>query len=168
MAVDLKIEPQFDPQKTFGNLDAQHVQKATKASIEAAIGEIKELVGEAFDKEQTPGGNKWQALSANYAKAKARKYPGKKILEREGNLKAAATDPSVEWGDSDQTDTGGSGGDPGDKAQVTATLTVKDKKAYLHNFGQGQLPARPFFQFEGDAQEKIEKKAFAAFDKAIE
>lgn len=39
---------------------------------------------------------KWAPLSTRYAKWKARKFPGTKILHRTGALEAAATNPTVE------------------------------------------------------------------------
>lgn len=45
----------------------------------------------AFTSQGSSQGKKWRALSPGYAKWKARKYPGRTILEREGDLRLSLT-----------------------------------------------------------------------------
>lgn len=167
--IDLKIEPQFSPDKAFASLDARHVQKALRAATEAAIDEIKEQVKQGFAQQKTPGGANWKPLSEGYAKWKQKHFAGKPILQLHEDLIKAATNPSVEWGNGGTEDGDGGGGQGGDNqgATVEATLTVKDPKAKTHQFGRGPIPARPFFSFEGQAEKEILAKAFEAFDKQI-
>jgi len=49
-----------------------------------------------FATEGAAGGSRWPELSSGYAKSKARKFPGRKILQRTGRLRRSLTEDGAE------------------------------------------------------------------------
>jgi phage gpG-like protein len=88
---------------------------------------------EHFESEGARGGQKWQPLSANYAKWKAKKYPGKPILVRTGRLFRSLT-------------LGGFGTDIiNDEQPRSLTLGTAVPYAKYHQRGTSRLAQRPVF-----------------------
>lgn len=82
-------------------------------------------MGAQFATEGGWGGNAWAPLSAAYAVEKARSYPGRTILIREGDLRRAASEPSRV------------------ATPRTLTLTIDSDIAGYHQEGTDKMPARP-------------------------
>jgi hypothetical protein len=87
-----------------------------------------------FESEGEFGGQRWAALSPDYAAWKETHFPGKGILQRTGDLKRAASAPARAV------------------TPTSMTLTIEDDKLAYHQegtvygplrAGQGRLPARP-------------------------
>ncbi len=104
-----------------------------------------EIEKRAFATEGASQGAKWTPLSPRYAAWKARRYPGKPILEREGHLKESLTSFSHSGSVFDKSAEGmfvGSSIDYGKYHQSRAPRT--------------QLPRRPPVEFtERDAQQWV-------------
>jgi len=97
-----------------------------------------------FDTQGAFMGDPWAPLSPAYAAWKAIKYPGKPILQAEGDLRQAASSPRRET------------------TPQTLTLTIADPKAGYHQDGTGRMPARPLvFDISAPAtvQSDIDKAA---------
>jgi phage gpG-like protein len=77
----------------------------------------------------TDGRSKWAPLSSSYAAWKAKNYPGKGLLVMTGSLKSSLT-TSGGYAVQQQTNT-------------TLSLGTADPKASFHQFGSGNVPARP-------------------------
>lgn len=77
-----------------------------------------------------PDGSAWIALSPRYQRRKAKRYPGRRVLEREGHMLGDRLNYQV-LGDTLLLGTSG-----------------KSKRGYpypvAHQFGRGRVPARPF------------------------
>jgi hypothetical protein len=81
--------------------------------------------GAQFGSEGGWGGQQWAPLSPAYALWKARHYPGRSILIRQGALRRAASEPRRE------------------ATPRTLTLWIDDEKAGYHQAGTEHMPARP-------------------------
>lgn len=79
-----------------------------------------------FETEGAFAGQPWPRLTPAYAAIKARLYPGRGILYREGDLYRAATNPRRV------------------QTPSSLTLTIEDPKISYHQEGEGNLPKRPF------------------------
>jgi len=159
--INIKVE--LDTSKLVPQ--SKDVENAAHFAMETAVSEIKVQVAGGFDAGRTPGGSNWQPLSPQYAAEKQRRYGNLPILVLTGQLRQAAVNPTV-----DIQEGSGGGGDDKTQAQagiVTATLTVTDPHAVIHEFGAGRVPARPFFDLEGDAAQKVSDKATEAFLKKL-
>jgi phage gpG-like protein len=78
------------------------------------------------------GGSKWKALSPDYKAWKARKYPGRKILELTGSLKRSLTSVGGNHVSQPTTD--------------SIRIGTKDPKASYHQKGTSKMPQRkPMF-----------------------
>lgn len=106
------------------------------------------------EQQVAPDGSPWAALSPRYQRRKAKKYPGRRILEREGHmlgdrLAYQVTDDTLLIGTSGRS-----------KRGYTYPLA--------HQFGRGRVPARPFLglsaEDEADILETIELHLADAFD----
>lgn len=71
------------------------------------------------------GDGQWPQLSKTYREWKARHFPGKPILQREGELLASVTKPSISV-----------------KEPSFAIFGTDDPKAPAHQRGEGHLPVR--------------------------
>lgn len=83
-----------------------------------------------FATEGSSGGAKWRPLSDSYAKAKARKFPGRKILQRVGRLRKGLSNVN----DSDHVKT--------TRLKPRATIEVGTRNivgAYQHDMGRDPL-----------------------------
>lgn len=81
-----------------------------------------------FETEGEFGGDRWAALSPDYAAAKAIRFPGKKILEATGDMRRAASNPRRAV------------------TPTSMTLTIDDPKLSYHQQEDGpvaNLPRRP-------------------------
>lgn len=78
-----------------------------------------------FETEGSFGGDRWAALSPDYAAWKSVHHPGKGILEATGDMRRAASRPT--------------------RAQTPTSLTliIEDDKLPYHQDGGGNLPRRP-------------------------
>lgn len=77
-----------------------------------------------FETEGEFAGNRWAALSPDYAARKAMTHPGKKILEATGDMRRAASNPRRAV------------------TPTSLTLTIDDPKLAYHQEGGGNLPQR--------------------------
>jgi phage gpG-like protein len=59
------------------------------------VGAIQDVIRKQFEQEGI--GRRWKRLQPDYRRWKEQNYPGRKILELTGRLKAAATGKSGEW-----------------------------------------------------------------------
>lgn len=84
-------------------------------------------MAEVFDTEGGFWAGPWAALSPRYAAWKSRRYPGKPILQAEGDLRRAASEPTR------------------DVTPDSITLTIVDEKVQYHFTGTPRMPARPLF-----------------------
>lgn len=78
-----------------------------------------------FETEGAYGGEAWAPLSSGYGLWKSVHYPGKPILQLEGELRQAASRPERRV------------------TPRTLTLTIRDPKIGYHQKGTGTMPARP-------------------------
>jgi hypothetical protein len=78
-----------------------------------------------FETEGAVLGRKWAPLSPSYAREKARRFPGRSILIREGTLRDAASRMSRV------------------ATPRTLTMTIDDPVAAFHQSGTERMPARP-------------------------
>jgi phage gpG-like protein len=90
---------------------------------------------------------------------------GGRLLVLSGQLKSAATNPGKQLGNGSDSGPGQSSGDA--KTSLTMTLSVNDPKAATHEFGRGNIPARPFFTVTGQAKEDLRKIVQVALFKAV-
>jgi phage gpG-like protein len=147
-----------------GIFDEKQVVGAMKPALEAWSKVFLDEIKGGFEGQQTPGGSNWEPLNADYAKWKAKQpNAGKKILTFHGKLKGAALSPKKKFGKSDDD----SSSQSGNNTSMTLTMTVNDPKATTHEFGRGNIPARPFFTVEGQAKEDLKKALKEAFGKAV-
>lgn len=113
--------------------DVKAVEFLDKSVFEAIGEQLKIQTEKRFEKEQDPDGNAWQPLNEKYQKRKAKKAPRQEILQFEGRLfdtlVAQATDYSVKFGSN-------------------------SIYANTHQFGRGNIPARPFLGIN-DEDKKI-------------
>lgn len=84
---------------------------------------------EAFDSEgASSAGGRWAALSERYARWKARRYSGAKILERTGDLRASLTGPGT--------------GSTVYSEPLWMQISTEVEYAKYHQFGARVMPAR--------------------------
>lgn len=86
------------------------------------------IEAQQFDSEGARGGTAWAPLSPSYSAWKAMNYPGRKILEMTGAMKAqltAGTGMTVEM------------------QPLTLRMMPTDRKAPWHQRGTRRMPARP-------------------------
>lgn len=85
---------------------------------------------EQFDSEGGHGAGGWAALSGNYAKQKAKEFPGRKILQATGALMESLTTKDAQYGIYEEAD---------------AALTLGSALPYaqFHQSGTSYMPARP-------------------------
>jgi hypothetical protein len=133
-----EIEKEFDPATA---------DKAVVEAVEYGVQIAAQWIEWGFEHESTPGGSAWAALSPWYERWKSREYGGKKILEREGTLKAAAIS-SV----SQATVNAGSGG------AASATVNYSGPA-----YGEYLQEKRVFFALEGGARDDVEEKMAAKY-----
>lgn len=102
---------------------------------------------EQFNSEGSRGGSRWKPLSEKYARWKAKKYPGKQILERSGRLKRSL---SV------------IGGQDSIRIQEPLSLSLGTSVPYAipHQRGAGKLPQRPPMQIQRDDYGKFVSRMF--------
>lgn len=93
--------------------------------------EIWQIEAERFDSQ---GKGDWSPLSANYAAWKEKHYPGQPLLVREDKLRSSLTSDS----------------DGSEVIMEPMSLTVGTSIAYAaaHQFGGGNLPARPVIDLD--------------------
>jgi phage gpG-like protein len=156
MTQNFKVKPPTNLDKIFAKFEAKAASKAVKSSVIAAHDQFIQEVGEGFDQQKTPGGEAWHKLAPWYAKYKQEVRPGKGILQFDGKLKKAALKSKLDWS-----------GNSTDSTHMIVSMPVNDPKAVKHQFGEGKLPARPFFRVLGQAKKDVLKAAFEAFDKKI-
>ena len=89
---------------------------------------------EQFESLGARGGQRWEPLSARYAKWKAQAYPGKPILVRTERLKRSL---SVGGSEPDQIK---------DFQEMSATFGTRVPYARFHQRGTRRMPARPVLQ----------------------
>lgn len=94
-------------------------------------------------------GDPWAPLSPRYAEWKAAHYPGKPILQAEGDLRRAASAPLR------------------DATPTSLTLTIADDKAGWHQEGTARMPARPLM-YEISAPGQIERDVQQAADEWVD
>jgi hypothetical protein len=80
---------------------------------------------EQFQTEGAFGGRPWERLSPEYSLFKERVRPGKGILQFDGDLRRAASQPLRS------------------ATPTVLTLTIDDPKAEFHQEGTDRMPARP-------------------------
>lgn len=119
--------------RTFNRVD-QHISDFRNIWPHA-IPVIYGIFGRAFQTEgSSTAAGKWKALSPGYAKHKAIEFPGQTILKAENVMFESMTDPealdAVLIPDKDQL-----------------TIGSRDPKARAHQYGLGNLPARPMISF---------------------
>jgi hypothetical protein len=78
-----------------------------------------------FETEGASIGRKWAPLTPSYAREKARRFPGRSILIREGGLRDAASRMSRV------------------ATARTLTMSIEDPVAAFHQEGTERMPARP-------------------------
>lgn len=78
-----------------------------------------------FESEGSYGGSPWAPLSPEYLAWKMVHYPGKSILQAEGDLRQAASRPERE------------------ARPLDLVLTIVDPKIEYHQEGTDNMPARP-------------------------
>ena len=103
----------------------------------AALVEARGVLRDAFESEGATGqSGRWPALDPSYARWKARKYPGAKILERTGRLRASLRSSS------EQTVT-----------SEPQKLTIRSEVPYggYHQRGIGQKRRPPWSPTRADA-----------------
>jgi phage gpG-like protein len=83
------------------------------------------------------GNGEWSPLSPRYAKEKARRYPGKPILQREGELLESVTKPDIDVIEPSY-----------------AIFGTSDPVAGYHQRGEGRLPVRRVIDI--DETERVE------------
>ena len=112
-----------------------------------ATGTIYSIFGRAFDTEgASTAAGKWKELTPAYARSKAIKYPGQPILRAENTLFESLTDPeavdAIFIPEVDQ-------------------LTIGSRTPYAraHQFGLGNLPARPIISFTETDKRDIQKSS---------
>jgi phage gpG-like protein len=93
-----------------------------------------------------PSSGHWAALSAAYAKWKAKKYPGKPVLERSGKLRKALTSNG-----------------PNAVRDYSASMmnfgTTDVEYASFHQMGTPFMPARPPFDFDAQFEKEMRQAA---------
>jgi phage gpG-like protein len=92
-----------------------------------------------------PNEGKWAPLSAQYAEWKAKRYPGKGILERTGTLRAALTQSSSGFAEREWSDSQFNFG------------TRNVQWASYHQVGAGKMPPRPPFDFGPEMETALNK-----------
>jgi hypothetical protein len=100
-------------------------------------------MGEQFTSEGGWGGTHWDALTPAYAAEKSRKFPGKSILIREGDLRQAASRPRRET------------------TPRTLTLWIDDPVAEYHQDGTTTMLPRPLIPDPLPESARIEVEAAA-------
>lgn len=155
MPVALKLE------YAVGNAQGERGMQSLSAALERAgdnvrhfgrfvfprlIPVFEKLLGAQFDAEgRGPFAGHWAPLSADYRARKERSYPGRRILERTGALRAALTSSSSPFASRDYSDA--------ELAFGTAGLEY----ASFHQVGTSRMPARPPFDFPPDAERELRK-----------
>lgn len=94
-----------------------------------------------------PYAGHWAALSEAYAAWKAKKYPGKPLLVRTGELREALTSSSSPLAARDYS------------ATQFAFGTVGLEYASFHQVGAAFMPARPPFDFDSEFENEFEAAA---------
>jgi len=110
-----------------------------------ASGTIYNIFSRAFDTEgASTAAGKFKELTPSYAKGKALEFPGQTILKAENTLYESMIDPeaadAIFIPERDQL-----------------TIGTRDLKARAHQFGLGNLPARPFISFTESDRREIQK-----------
>jgi len=147
-----------------GFLDEKKLEAGMKPALEAWSAGFVTAIGKGFENQSTPGGGNWKPLSPGYAQRKA-KMGGSKMLVLTGKLKSVAINPKKQLGNSGDSGSGQSSNDT--KTSLTMTLSVSDPKAATHEFGRGNIPARPFFTVTGQAKDDLRKIVQVALFKAV-
>lgn len=110
---------------------AEGVQDLSPA-FERIADDFSKLSAEQFESEGAEGSGGWAPLSPRYAAWKAKRYPGAKILEREGWLKGALA------GDNEYRIR--------EIGKTELALGAKLPYALYHQTGTRRMPARPPIQ----------------------
>lgn len=108
---------------------------------------------ERAEQQVSPDGAQWAQLSPRYLRRKARKYPGRRILQREGHMLGDRLNYQVMG---DTLLVGTSGKSPRGYAYPQA-----------HQFGRGQVPARPFLGLSDEDEDGILETVFRHLDDAV-
>jgi len=106
-----------------------------------------------FSSQGKSGGKPWPALSTRYAKWKARRFPGRKILTLRGDLRRSLTDKGGEHLAHSFR---------GPRGWVIR-LGTSHWKAPLHAMGAGNLPVRRPIQLTGADREALAGAVSRAF-----
>lgn len=101
--------------------------------------DIYEWQTERFDAEGKP--ERWARLSARYAAWKARRYPGRRILEREGLLREGLTRRGGRFQVRRVTD-------------ASLELGTSAPYAQFHQFGTRRMPRREIVTITGDDERR--------------
>lgn len=101
--------------------------------------DIYEWQAERFDQEGKP--ERWARLSDRYAAWKARRYPGRRILEREGLLREGLTRRGGRFQVRRVTDT-------------SLELGTSAPYAQFHQFGTRRMPRREIVTITGDDERR--------------
>lgn len=122
----LRVRLQFDSATPLLESLAQRL-----ASLETLLAPVAPVVAAAiernFDEEGRP--IPWAPLSARYTRWKARRFPGRRILERSGRLRRSIVT----------------------RVEGSALIASTDVPyAAAHQFGTHRLPARPFLVLTED------------------
>lgn len=114
-----------------------------------------------FDKEGGYSGSGWKMLSAAYAKMKARRFPGTKILERTGKMKKSFTEGGDGWYQLLQPLS----------MEVGSNLKTPNGRyglAMLHQMGTKKMPARPIIGLSARENTKYPEIMGEYINKAFE
>jgi len=128
MKFSAEIEGVSETLAAFRGVEAGLVDLRQLGTWKAVASEFRKIEKQQFEGEGR--GNKWQPLKPSYARIKAKKYPGKKILEARGDLKQSLTTESHPDHVFEE------------KAQEMS-IGTKDPKARYHQSGTKNMAARP-------------------------
>ncbi len=144
-----------------------------KALLEGIADHIFAITRKSFEKESSPEGMPWPALSARYAALKAKLFPGKTVLQRRGGLlrslfRQVEEDRAIVGATMPYSAIHQFGGIAGRKPPFK-----KDARAHKQGkfgpFGRRpRIPARPFLPSPEMAEREAARVAKEILDDAVE
>jgi phage gpG-like protein len=145
--VQISVDGKDDFKRTFSRLDASFDDLTP--IWPAVRDEFWQIESEQFASEGSKGGSgAWKQLSQRYKIRKEKRYPGKKILEASGDLRASLTGNAA-----------GTYYEANDK-QIAVGTTIP--YARYHHRGEGKLPKREVISFSETQKRRMMKTIQAA------
>lgn len=151
MPLSLRFPFEFNGKKEFDRIYTNITQGASDISpaFELMASDFRFQSLNIFDNEGSfDGGSKFPPLSPKYKIWKDKNYPGKKILERTGALKASMTRLGAK----------GNVSDIGRNYMTIGTDLKTPKGNYylgsLHQYGTSKMPIRDFFRVTSNLKKK--------------